>query len=305
MSGRTAIGMDIGGTSWRAALVAEDGTVVRKVRGPSTDRALAEIARAVDELADGAALPTGIAVAGLVMDGRVESSANLAWIEGMTAREILPRGASVILNDAQAAASAELAYGAGRQARDFVLVTLGTGIGCAVVHGGRLLQIPAELGHVSIQADGPRCTCGNYGCLELYASGSAIVRAVTDGLASDRQSTLRTCCEGSLWRVTPEDVNLAAYDGDAFARDVLRFAGRALGAGLATVVDLFGPEVIVFTGGLTGAWDFYVEEAVREAQKRSLKPLGAGLAFTRSALGPDDAGVVGAAAAALKADGRG
>ncbi len=199
-------------------------------------------------------------------------------------------------NDASAAARGELWVGAGRKFDSFVVLTLGTGIGGAFVHRGRVLELPFEVGHISVEASGEKCPCGNVGCLEHYASARAIITEARKVLEEGRSSMLKDCCKGNIYKITPEDIYNTAFEGDALSRELLRKAGRYLGVGIASLINLLGPEAVVLTGGLIGAWDIYVVEALSEAERRAFGPLFEKTKLVRSTLGGEDAGVVGAAA---------
>jgi glucokinase len=201
----------------------------------------------------------------------------------------------VFENDANCAALGERWMGAGKEFRNFVLMTLGTGIGGGIVYDCDLLGIPAEVGHMSIDSRGSKCPCGNHGCLELYASARAITGAATKALEQGEASILRDCCKGNIYKIIPEDIYAAAFDGDNLARGVLKTAGRHLGTGIANLINIMGPDAIILTGGLIGAWDIFIEEAIKEASRRTFIGLFERVRIAPSALGGDDAGVIGAA----------
>ncbi|HEB74952.1 MAG TPA: ROK family protein, partial [Nitrospirae bacterium] len=184
--------------------------------------------------------------------------------------------------------------GAGREFDSFVLFTLGTGIGGGVVHGGRLLDVAAELGHMSIVAGGVRCLCGNNGCLESYASARAMTARVVESIEGGAESLLKECCEGNVYKISPEDIYNYALDGDNLARETLKTAGRHLGVGIANAINIFSPEAVILAGGLTGAWNIYIETAIKEASKRAFPELF-GAARILPSLLKDDAGAIGAA----------
>ncbi|MDI6745125.1 MAG: ROK family protein, partial [Thermodesulfovibrionales bacterium] len=200
----------------------------------------------------------------------------------------------LVENDANAAAFGEKWGGAGKEFNSFVLLTLGTGIGSGIIYKGMLADCAAEIGHMSINADGEKCPCGNYGCLELYAAAKAIHAKVVSALAKGNESLLRECCNGNIYKITAEDIYKQAIEGDNLAREALKEAGRHLGIGLANTINIISPEAIILTGGLIGAWNIYVQEAVKEASRRSFKALFDKVKIIPSLLG-DDAGMIGAA----------
>ncbi len=294
-----AIGIDLGGTNLRVALVSEDGEIARKLKKPSSEPVLDAVLSAIEEIKQTEIVGIGLGVAGLIdrKRGRVFISPNLHAIEGVDlVREIQNRFnvPVVIENDANVAALGEKTAGAGKGFDNFVLLTLGTGIGGGIIHKGKLLDVSAEIGHMSINADAEKCPCGNIGCLETYASARAMIAKAVIMLEKDNESILKECCKGSIYKITPEDIYKAALEGDALSREILRDAGRFLGVGIANIINIMSPEAIILTGGLVGAWNIYVQEAIKEASRRAFKELFDAVKIIPSSLG-DDAGIVGAA----------
>jgi|Deesub1362A_J573_1020465.scaffolds.fasta_scaffold00010_281 glucokinase len=295
------IGVDLGGTNLRVAVVDASGRLLRRHQEPSEGDVLEALRRAVGELMGPEVAAVGLGVAG-VLDRQAQvmlSSPNLPQLNGRSLA--LEFGVPLVVeNDANAAALGEALWGAGRAYQRFVLLTLGTGVGGGVVYDGRLMEVSAELGHITVQAQGGRsCPCGNTGCLESYAGARAIVDAVHKALQEGQDSALAECCQGNIYRITPEDIYKAAFEGDNLARETLREAGRYLGAGIASLINIFSPQAVILGGGLTGAWNIYVQEAIREASRRAFRSLFAQCQIVPAALGPD-AGLLGAAALALK-----
>lgn len=297
MSKRLAIGVDLGGTNLRVALVDEGGSVVKKTTEPSAGDVVSSLRRAVRGLATPEVRGVGIGVAGLVdrEAGRVITSPNLPVLKGQRLGDVGLDIPTYVINDADAAANAEGWLGAGRDLKCFVLLTLGTGIGGAIVSGGKLLKAPAEFGHMSVRSEGRLCPCGNRDCLELYASARAVTEAAVRLVEGGAETLLG---EGNVYSVTPEDVYRAALEGDIPAREILKEAGRYLGAGIVNVINIMAPEAVIISGGLTGVWDIMVSEAIAEASKRTLKGLFDKVRIVPAALG-EEAGQVGAAGYAL------
>ena len=291
-----AIGIDLGGTNLRAALVSEDGEIARKIKKPSSEPVLDAVLSAIDEIKQTEIVGIGLGVAGLIdrRRGRVFISPNLHAIEGIDlVREIRNRFNVQVLieNDANVAALGEKTAGAGKGFDNFVLLTLGTGIGGGIIHKGKLLDVSAEIGHMSINADAEKCPCGNIGCLETYASARAMIAKAILMLEKENESLLKECCKGSIYKITPEDIYKAALEGDALSREILKDAGRFLGVGIANIINIMSPEAIILTGGLVGAWNIYVQEAIKEASRRAFKELFDAVKIIPSSLG-DDAGIV-------------
>ncbi len=278
---RDVTGVDIGGTSVRVARVAPDGTPGEVVRADTPYGEAEALADVVVDLVDGATGPVGVGVAGgITVDGVLCGAPNLG-IDGAPFGRMLEERLGrvpVIVNDADAATWAEYRVGAGRGVDDLLMLTLGTGVGGGAVIGGRLLRggsgLAAEFGHVVINEGGAACACGNHGCLEAYASGSAMA------MGQRRASDLASDAQG----------------GDSIAAAHLHRIGTWLGIGLAGLVNALDPSRIVIGGGAgTAAFEALLpaaEEALAARMfgraQRTPPPL------VRAELG-DHAGVVGAA----------
>ena len=300
--------MDVGGTKIAAGVVTPEGRILKEKRYPtpaSPVRLLDSIARAVLEVKDGFEIDgVCLAVAGLVLaeENKVVFSPNLHAVEGIPLKDKLePRiGLPLTLeNDANAATWGEFRFGAGSEVDHLVFVALGTGIGGGVISHGMLVRgaqgSAGELGHVTIQATGPRCACGNHGCLEALASGTAIRRRARE-LASENPSSAlgRLAAER---KVLGEDVTRLAREGDGVAVAVLEEAGRWLGIGLAGFVNVFNPEVIAVGGGVMAAGELILEAAREEVRLRARPPSRDLVQIKEATLGPNS-GVLGAAALA-------
>jgi len=303
-----AVGVDVGGTKIAAGVVTPEGKILDEARYPtphSPERLVESMAQAVEEVSDGFGVGgVCLAVPGLVLaqENKVVFSPNLRAIEGIPLKDELgPRiGAPLTIeNDANAAAWGEFRFGAGRGVDHLVFLTLGTGIGGGVITHGVLLRgaqgSGGELGHVTVQATGPRCACGNRGCLEALASGTAIGRRAREvaieypGSALGRLAIKR--------KVLGEDVTGLARQGDELALSVLDEAGRWLGIGLAGFVNIFNPEVIAVGGGAMEAGELILEAARAEVRLRARPPSRDLVEVKEASLGPES-GVLGAAALA-------
>jgi glucokinase len=303
-----AIGVDVGGTKIAAGVVTPEGEILNEVRYPSSgprERLLSSITRAVTEVKDGYEVgAVCLAVPGFVMgaENKVIFAPNLHAIEGVPLKDELGErtGLSVTVeNDANAAAWGEFRFGAGREVDHLVFITLGTGVGGGVVMHGILLRgaqgAGGELGHVTIQATGPRCGCGNHGCLEALASGTAIQRRAREVANEQPDSALgRLAIER---RVLGEDVTELAQEGDEAAISVLKETGVWLGIGLAGFVNVFNPEVIAIGGGVARAGELILEHARQEVYLRARSPSRDLVRIQEATLGAES-GVLGAAALA-------
>ena len=303
-------GIDVGGTKIAGGVVDESGAVVEKLRveSPATDVEAIEdaIAELVGQLASRHEITAvGVGAAGYVDSARakVMFAPNLAWRDVDLKAEMEERVdvPVVIENDANAAAWGEFRFGAGHDVDDLLLVTLGTGVGGGLVVDGELYRggfgVAAEIGHLRLVPGGVRCGCGKRGCLEQYASGSALVRDVRD-LAAGQSTGSNSLLERAGGRVEAIDgpmITLAAQEGDEFARSRLAAVGDWLGQGIASLVAVLDPTVVAVGGGLSEADELLLATA-RESFARHL-PGGEHrpVAELRKATLGNDAGLVGAA----------
>jgi glucokinase len=187
--------------------------------------------------------------------------------------------------------------------KNLVGVTLGTGIGGGVVLDGRLIHgasaSAGELGHMTIDFHGRRCKCGNYGCLEAYASGPNIAARAREGLEAGAESALTALVGGNLERLTAATVYEAILKGDAYAGEVMLETAKILGAGLANIVNLFNPDMIVIVGGVTRAGDYLFTPLRSEVRRRAFRSAEQACQIVPGAL-PETAGVIGAAGLFLR-----
>lgn len=317
MSDELAIGVDIGGTKVAAGLVDAEGVILHRTRRDTPDRSSSPrvvedtITDAVNELlawADGEGREVeavGIGAAGFVGAdrGTVVFAPHLSWrdeplrdsLGGRIGRPI------TVDNDANAAAWAESRFGAARDESHVVMITLGTGIGGALIIENELRRgqfgIAGEFGHMQVVPDGIRCECGNRGCWEQYASGNALVREAR-GLMTARSPVaqdLLARVHGDPSRLAGPLVTEAAREGDPTARELLAEIGHWLGVGIAGLAAAFDPGIFVIGGGVSAAGELLIEPA-RESYRRRLPGRGyrPEARIVEAALGPD-AGLIGAA----------
>jgi glucokinase len=308
-----AIGVDVGGTKIAAAVVSPGGEILNEVRYPTQavppDRLIDTIAGAITEVKDGFEVgAVCLAVPGLIMASvnTVIFSPNLHEIENIRLDEAIGSRTGLrvtVENDANAAAWGEFRYGAGKDVEHQVFITLGTGVGGGVITHGVLLRgaqgAGGELGHVTLDPDGPVCGCGNRGCLEALASGTAIGRRARE-VANERPNSAlgRLAIDR---QVLGEDVTGLAGDGDEAALYVMEETGRWLGIGLAGFVNVFNPEVIAVGGGVSRAGELILEPARKEVYLRARSPSRDLVEIKEATLGPAS-GVLGAAALARGED---
>jgi len=246
----------------------------------------------------------GVAAAGLCnpVTGTIIESPNLpewrdvpfaSWLQQDLALPVF------IANDANAAALGELRYGAGRGLRDFIYVTVSSGIGGGLVLGGELYaghsNTAGEVGHIPVEPDGPPCGCGSHGCLEAVASGLALAREASRRLAQGEPSVLLELCRGDTSMVTAELVHQAALRGDGLALELAEQTGRYLGIAFAGLINVLNPEAIIVGGGLSKMGDLLLGPTVRTLRERSYELPARECRITVTPLG-DMGGVLGAVA---------
>lgn len=314
-STKLVLAVDLGGTQFRVALADERGEIRKRYAAPverpedpaATMRAIADAATAIVSGEDRASVcGVGVAVAGLVVPERgvLLTSPNLPAWYGTPLKEIWERdlGLPVLVgNDANLAALGERRFGAGKRSDDMVYVTVSTGIGGGVITGGRMLLgssgFAAEIGHMTIDTNGPECNCGNTGCLEMLASGTAIARFAAERLSAGEASSMTALAGGKQGAITARLVADAAGAGDRLARDVMRTAGWYLGVGLVNLIHIFNPELIVIGGGVSNAGDLLLGPARQVVAERAMKDMK--VRITLAELG-DDPGLLGAVALVLE-----
>ena len=334
-----AIGVDLGGTNLRIAAVGEQGALLEKVTtgtqlARGRDSVIAEMCDAIRELsakfsAGARLLGVGIGVPGIIdkRTGMLRESPNLpGWHDYPVLVEIERRlRATVILeNDANAAALGEAWLGAARGLDDMCMITLGTGVGGGIVQGGKIWHgmtgMAGELGHITIDPNGPRCNCGNYGCVEQYASASAVVRMARQAIASGRAPELARAANAGDAVFSAKLVYNMALQGDQPAKEIFEKAGWALGILLAGLINALNLPMYVIGGGVSSSWALFSPPMFEELRRRSMvyaatappehaggqgasaevtaHPLGQPTVVTRAVLG-SDAGLIGAARLAM------
>lgn len=318
MSDRFIVGVDLGGTSINVGVVPFDGGRVLGMRsaptladrGPKSvvDRMVALIREAIRDAGREAGVPieqvvgVGLGSPGPLdrETGTVIDTPNLGW-RNFPLRDLISNAVGLeaeLDNDANAAALGEWWQGAGRDVRTLLGLTLGTGIGGGIVLDGRVFHgasdVAGEVGHMTIDSTGRRCNCGNYGCLEAYASGPAIAARAVEGLQSGEPSLLPTMVEGELSRITAETVYEAIVAGDEYSRHVMRDTARFLGTGIANLINILNPEMVVISGGVTRAGDHLLEPLRAEVRRRAFRHAADRCRIVTSELG-SMAGVIGAA----------
>jgi len=313
------VGADIGGTNIRAGVVDETGHILGEARRPALSEsgmraAVERCIEAIEEALDNAGFTAkdvraiGLGVAGALRsnEGICLFSPNFADSRGVP---ILPpiKAAlglpSFMLNDVAVQTLGEHTFGAGRGCSNMVMITLGTGIGGGAIIDGDLRIGPtegfAEVGHMTIEPDGPFCNCGNRGCWEAMAARDAIVRRAIAKMQQGRRTAIAETVEYRLGSITPALIARCAEQGDAVAVEVLAETGYYLGIGIANLIQLYNPEALVIGGGIAQAGRLLFEPILRTVRARALMVPAATCRILPSHLG-DDAGIIGAAVLAAR-----
>lgn len=312
MSADLGVGIDIGGTKIAGGIVTSDGRLVdsRSVPTPQDARKIAAaVAGLVDELCarhsrEGTIGGIGVGAAGFVSVDRstVTFAPNIDWRDEPLGRDIaeLTGRAVVVENDANAAAWGEFRFGAGSDTDDLLLVTVGTGVGGGVVHRGALLRggfgAAGEIGHLRLVRRGRLCGCGQHGCFEQYASGSAL-EADARARVGQHDDVSRPLLEraGGVDGITGPMVTELAQSGDRLATELLERLGRWLGEGCADLATVLDPSVIAIGGGVGAAGDLLMEPVRASFLDHLPASTHRGIADIRLATLGQDAGLVGAA----------
>jgi glucokinase len=306
-----AIGVDLGGTNLRVAAVTENGELLEKVTTGTKvslgrDAVIEEMTNAIREVAaktgkKGALQGVGIGVPGIIdeRNGMLRESPNLpGWKDYPVKQEIERRlGAPVVLeNDANAAAVGEAWLGAASSAKHMCMLTLGTGVGGGLVLDGRawhgMTGMAGELGHITIEPNGPKCGCGSYGCVEQFASATAVVRMAREAILTGLAPQLAQAAASDM-EFSAEVIHNLAVQGDKPAQQVFQKVGWALGIALAGLINVLNLHMYVIGGGVSQAWGVFAPAMFAEIRRRS---------FVYAATAPDDvaAAITEGAASTLK-----
>jgi glucokinase len=312
--GLPVLAIDIGGTKIITAIISNKGQVMAKEyhltlanEGPTP--VINRIMSAIDHLLKAKNMgfsqldSISIAAAGAINfeKGVITSSPNLpGWLD-IPLRDIVEEKYGVntfLLNDANAAALSEHQFGAGRGVRNLVYLTVSTGIGSGIIIDGKLYMgacgSAGEIGHMTIDVNGARDTCGNIGCLETLASGTAVAKEAIRRIKRGEESYLTEIVEGKLENITAEKVSIAAQNGDSLALEIIMQAATYLGVGLVNVVNIFNPEMIVIGGGMAQMGDLLLNPARKVVRERAF-PVSAGAVRIVPAQLGNNAEIIGAA----------
>ena len=312
------LGIDLGGSKILVAVVDHQGkmlssdenvTPVAKGREAIIQSILGSAHRVLEQAAVALSgiCAVGIGAAGISNPetGMLFTSPNLVGWHDVPLRGIIQERLgkkTFLLNDANAAALGESYFGAARGALNFIYITLSTGIGGGIMINGKIytgaIGTAGEVGHMTIDDNGPVCNCGNKGCWETLASGTALAREARHRIEKGARTSILDYAEGDVEKVTAQVIHSAAKQGDSLAKELIVQTGYYIGVGLANLINIFNPELIVIGGGLSSIGDMLLEPAFKVAGERAYKEAFQAVRFACAELGRNSA-VLGAAAFAL------
>jgi glucokinase len=313
------LGIDLGGSKILTAVVKSEGEVLSS--NESTTRATEGQDIVIQSIVDSAhsamkqasctiseISAIGIGAPGISNPeaGILFTSPNLPGWRNVLLRDIIQNKLdkkTFLINDANAAALGELYFGAAHGTHNFIYITLSTGIGGGIVIDGKIytgaIGTAGEIGHMTIDDNGPLCNCGNKGCWEALASGTALAREAKRRIKEGAKTSVLKYTEGDLEKVTAQIIHSAAEQGDKLAKDLIARTGYYVGVGVANLINIFNPELIVIGGGLSNIGDMLLKPAFKVAAERSYKEAFQAVRLVSAGLGRNS-GVLGAAAFALQ-----
>ncbi|OAV72153.1 Glucokinase [Bacteroidales bacterium Barb4] len=307
------IGIDIGGTNTVFGVVDARGSIlysgsIKTGKYPDVNDYVVELAKSLEGVitqAGGTEAIKGIGVGapnGNYYSGCIDFAANLPWKGQIPLAQMIQDATGIpvtLTNDANAAAIGEMTYGAARGMKDFIVITLGTGVGSGIVTGGQLIYghdgFAGELGHVIMRRNNGRiCGCGRHGCLETYTSATGVARTAREYLEIRKDESLLRAIDPE--NITSKDVYDAAVKGDALAQEIFKFTGNILGEAFADFISFSSPEAIILFGGLTKAGNLILDPIKESLDKNVLQVFAGKTKLLFSELKESDAAVLGASA---------
>ena len=311
-----AIGVDLGATTVKTGIVSRDGKLLYQSKLPShgeqgPDAVVRQIQASVADAlkhTDGQQVAgIGIGSPGVVNDrGIVQAPPNFTRWDSVPLRDEIQKlfnGLPIqVENDANAAGIAEARFGAGRDLPNFLFVIWGTGVGGGIILNGKIYRGPTggagEIGHISINYDGPACNCGSRGCVEAYVGQRYLSKRTEEKLKSHPQSKILKLVGGDVSKIEPYFIAQAAHEGDSLAQEILVEAGKLLGVALGGVMNTFDLRVSIIGGGISAAGNFVMSAIQESVEAHVLKPLKPDIRVLPAQLG-NDAGILGAAGLVL------
>ena len=317
--GLPVLAIDLGGTKIASAIISNEGDVLARdyhltLADEGVEPVISRILLAIEQLLPKNNLglsqldSISIAAAGAIDSekGLVTSSPNLPGWHDVPLRDVVRERFGLdtfLVNDASAAAMGEHRLGVGRGTTNLIYITVSTGIGGGIIINGRLYLgtsgAAGEIGHMTIDVNGPRCYCGNYGCLEEMASGRAIAREAIRRIRDGENSALTDIVAGKIEDITAQEVSQAAQGGDRLALEVVSQAANYLGAGMVNVVNIFNPEMIVIGGSVAKMGELLLNPVRQLVSKKAFELSAQAVPIVPAGLG-DDVGLLGAAVFALE-----
>ena len=313
------LGVDLGGSKILTAVVNSRGEMLSSNESttPATEGHEAVIQSIVDsshrvlkqaDVAISELIAIGVGAPGLSNPetGILFTSPNLPGWRNVPLRDIMQERLdkkTFVINDANAAALGEFCFGAARGTRNFIYVTLSTGIGGGIVIDGKIysgvIGAAGEVGHMTIDDEGPICNCGSRGCWETLASGTALAKEARHRIKEGVRTSILEYVEGDVEKVTAQVIHSAAKQGDSLAKELIARTGYYVGVGLANLINIFNPELIVIGGGLSNIGDMLLKSAFKVAGERAFKEAFQAVRFASTEL-DRNSGVLGATAFALQ-----
>ncbi len=312
------IGVDLGGTTIKAGVVNGQGQILHQAKLPTqADEGPPVVSRQILKAIDNLFLQypreniagIGIGTPGMVsLDGEtVQAPPNFADWHDYRLKEAIHASVGLpveIDNDANAAAVGEARFGAGRGHKDLVFVIWGTGVGGGVIIDGKIFRGSfggaGEIGHTTINYDGPQCKCGNRGCVEAYVGQRYLSERTRRRLKQQKKSKIVQLVDGDLSKIEPVILSRAMQMGDKLAWEILHEAGSLLGVALASVMNILDIRFVIIGGGISGADDSVFDAIRKSIRERAMGPIRSSFQVVRAELG-NDAGILGAASLALPA----
>lgn len=307
-----AVGVDLGGTNIKVGLVSSKGKIVRKEelksnanKGP--DAIIKQIIKGINLVMKGNAdkvIGVGIGSPGVVIHktGSVENPPNFPGWKKVPLGKLINNAVKkevFLENDANAAAIGELIFGAGKSFKNFIMVTLGTGVGGGLIIDGKIYHgesgAAGEIGHISIDGKGAKCNCGSYGCIEAYIGNQYLIKRVEEELCSKKNSLIHKLIGKKGSKLSPKLIHEAAQMGDDYAKSIIKDVGSNLGIALASIINLLDVTNIVIGGGVSGFGALLFNSTRRRVKERVLKSLKNKITIVPAKL-KNEAGILGASA---------
>lgn len=306
---KTVVGLDLGGTFIKVGLVNEKGKILKKEQLPSLRKKgkkaiLSQMEKGIKFALKGEKNVSGIGIGtpGLVdKNGKVFSAPNLPQWDNLPLKKLFQDKFHlrvVVENDVNTITSGEYIYGAGKGYKNIICITLGTGLGGGMILNGKLFRgsklSAAEIGHIPICFNGPKCNCGNVGCIERYVGAEYISQIAREAIKKGRKSKIKEIVKGDLKKITPRVISQAYKKGDSLAKEIWEKVGLYLGTMLSGLINLLNSEIIIIGGGIAQAGKPLFDSIDKEIKKRAFPLLAKDVQVVPAKLGTDS-GIISAA----------